>query len=132
MLTFLHFRLTNSMLSEPDYPAIDQWTYEHNFCFCPRITNSSSNSREKDASANCFEQSFATCTNTRSIQEELKSCVVRSKRSLDRRLSNEERLFQLSNLQFSERPKTRKKVLHIYTKIFIHSLLLQVQSRSKE
>lgn len=108
------------MLSEPDYPAIDLWTYEHNFCFCPRITNGGTTSQDKDASAQCFEQSFATCTSTtQSVDEELKSCVIRSKRSLHRQLSNEEKLFELSNVQFSERPKIRKKVFFFYLNVFI-------------
>lgn len=98
------------MLSDPNYPASDHWSNDYNFCLCAKDFDDEPSDGEKDPRAYCFEQEYATCTSTQPVNDELTSCVVRQKRSVERHFSNIERLFELSNKQFSERAKKVVKV----------------------
>lgn len=99
------------MLSDPNYPMPTEWKYQHHFCICPKVLEKRSTDSDKDPSAVCFSQGYATCNDTRAVfNKERKNCAIRSKRSVHRHKNNMERLFALSNADLSRRQNLRYKV----------------------
>lgn len=98
------------MLSNLKYDLPQEMTKPTYFCMCARPNIYTG--YYKYPKAECFNQKFAVCNETITTVKSLKSCtaVPRKKRSVERHISNKQRLFQLSNMQFKEGAKLRRKV----------------------
>ncbi|XP_053388311.1 von Willebrand factor D and EGF domain-containing protein-like, partial [Mercenaria mercenaria] len=112
------WRLQHSLFNTVRYDHPSTWTYDYNVCICPRaipgatVPTSNSNG-DKDSSASCFSQQYATCTESTNLQGERKVCTIRNKRSTERHRRNIERLHALAASHISSHDRMRKSTTNV-------------------